>query len=95
MKLTSTARPLDKARACRALIAWQVGDPNALDAVLAEVMSDVDPVATPALLFAVLDLACSVITVVPDADQADVLAALRMTVAGYALAAEQEPGAGN
>lgn len=64
--LDARGLPYDEARAYRAMLTWLDGDKLALDAVLAEVMTD--PTGTPSLLFVLLDTATAVsATLDPDA----------------------------
>lgn len=56
--LDARGLPYDEARDYRAMPTWLDGDKLALDAVLAEVMTD--PTGTPSLLFVLLDTATTV-----------------------------------
>ena len=58
-RLTATTRPVDQARAARAILAWNSGDRLALDAVLGEAMAD--PIGTPGLLFELVGFGATLI----------------------------------
>ena len=89
--LISSGRPIDQARATRALLAWHTADKDSFDGVMDEVIADRYPGAQPGFLFSSFAQTSALLDGLHVGDDA-VVDLLRSLIAAFTLRSDGPEG---